>query len=185
MQEQMTTIFQGIMLETCGSFAFWDGAIESAATVPGLSAEMLLMECMRRIDEQRQDERTGSGERLLRILTKFNGAFRDIFATAGQAGDGVGEALAGAAAFTFAGETGHAGCYRGIEFDADGELPPDHFLAQFEAALEPEDDPEQLLLEVLSKAILFLLFVAGEHLDPQVHETLHARVKATVASAVE
>ena len=35
--------------------------------------------------------------------------------------------------------------------------------------------------EVLSKAMLFLLFVAGEHLDPEVHRALHARAKETVA----
>jgi hypothetical protein len=30
--------------------------------------------------------------------------------------------------------------------------------------------------------MLFLLFVAGEHLDPEVHRALHARTKATVTA---
>ncbi len=61
-------------------------------------------------------------------------------------------------------------------------MPVAAFLDRFEeAALGTGEDPPALLRDVLSKAMLSLLFVAGEHLDPEVHRALHARTKATVA----
>ena len=53
MQEQVTLIFQAIMLESEGIFTFSEGPVEDSLTVPGLSVEMLLMEGLRRIDEMK------------------------------------------------------------------------------------------------------------------------------------
>jgi len=42
-------------------------------------------------------------------------------------------------------------------------------------------DPGERLSDVLSKAMLFLLFVAGAYIEPGVHQELHSRVKARVS----
>ncbi len=41
--------------------------------------------------------------------------------------------------------------------------------------------PEAILSDALSTVMLFLLFVAGEHLEPAVHQALHTRVKSIVS----
>ena len=50
-----------------------------------------------------------------------------------------------------------------------------------EAAARDGRAPEELLSDVLSTVMLFLLFVAGEHLEPGVHQALHSRVKSIVS----
>ena len=42
-------------------------------------------------------------------------------------------------------------------------------------------DPGERLSDVLSNAMLFLLFVAGAHVEPSVVQELHSRVKARVS----
>jgi hypothetical protein len=180
MQEQVTAIFQAIMLESEGVFTFAEGSVEDSLTVPGLSVEMLLMEGLRRIDEMKAGSQEDMREQLERILAGFNEGFRDIFATATKAGSG--DALKRASRSAFASDAFQAAFFEGVAFTAEGEVPAAAFLDRFEeAALGTGEDPPALLRDVLSKAMLFLLFVAGEHLDPEVHRALHARIKATVA----
>jgi len=180
MQEQVTAIFQAIMLESEGVFTFAEGSVEDSLTVPGLSVEMLLMEGLRRIDEMKAASSEDVREKLERILAGFNAGFRDIFATATEAGSG--DALTRASRSAFASDAFQAAFFEGIQFTAEGEVPAAAFLDRFEqAALGAGEDPAALLRDVLSKATLFLLFVAGEHLDPEVHRALHARAKATAA----
>jgi hypothetical protein len=50
-----------------------------------------------------------------------------------------------------------------------------------EAAAREGRAPEELLSDALSTVMLFLLFVAGEHLDTGVHQALHSRVKSIVS----
>src|SRR4029453_12269865 len=52
-QEHVTTVFQAILLETRGAFVLTDERYDDTLTVPGLSAEGLLMEGVRRLDELR------------------------------------------------------------------------------------------------------------------------------------
>ena len=181
MQEQVTTIFMSIVRENEGSFALFDENVEDLATVPGLPVEMLLMESMRRMDEETRVERGPSGERFELILQRFDEYFRDIFATAAEAGAEA--ALRSAAAFTFAGESAQLACFHNLELDPSGGLPVELLVGKLgESVAGSVAEREQLLIGVLSKGALFLLFVAGEHLDLRVHEALHARVKATVAA---
>ncbi len=183
MQEQVASIFRGIVRERGGSFALTHEIVPDDVTVPGLPAEALLLDVMRRLDEEVHSEASveGGRERLESILARYNDAFRDIFATADEAGAGV--RVREAAAAPFASESGPASRLQGIEFGADGDLPTSRFLEAFASAvaIDESGDGEGLLRGVLSKALLFLLFVAGEHLHPSVHEALHGRVKATVA----
>jgi hypothetical protein len=179
MQEQVTVIFQAIMLESEGVFTFAEGSVGDSLTVPGLSVEMLLMEGLRRIDEMKAGSSEDVREKLERILAGFNEGFRDIFATATEAGPS--DALTRASRSAFASDAFQAAFFEGVQFTAEGEVPVAAFLDRFEqAALAAGEDPAALLRDVLSKAMLFLLFVAGEHLDPEVHRELHARAKATV-----
>jgi hypothetical protein len=180
MQEQVTVIFQAIMLESEGIVTFSEGRVEDSLTVPGLSVEMLLMEGLRRIDEMKAAPPEDVREQLERILAGYNEGFRDIFATATKAGSG--EAMKRASNSAFASDAFQAAFFDGVAFTAEGEVPVTAFLDRFEeAALGTGEDPPALLHDVLSKAMLFLLFVAGEHLDPEVHRALHARAKAIVA----
>jgi hypothetical protein len=184
MQEQVTAIFQAIMLESEGVFAFSEGPIEGSVTVPGLSVEMLLMEGLRRIDEMKVASPEDVHEKLERIVASYNEGFRDIFATATEAGSG--DALIRASRSAFASDAFQAAFFEGIAFTAQDGVPVDAFLERFEeAALGTGEEPVALLHDVLSKAMLFLLFVAGEHLDPEVQRALHARTKATVTGPVE
>jgi len=61
-QEHVTTVFQAILLETRGAFVLTDERYDDTLTVPGLSAEGLLMEGVRRLDELRV-LRSGGGRR--------------------------------------------------------------------------------------------------------------------------
>jgi len=179
MQEQVTMIFQAIMLEPEGIFTFSEGSVEDSLTVPGLSVAMLLMEGLRRIDEMKAGSPEGVRKRLEQILADFNAGFRDIFATAKKHGSG--DALKRASHSAFASDAFQAAFFDGIAFTATGEVPVAAFLDRFEeAALAMGEDPPALLGDVLSKAMLFLLFVAGEHLEPEVHRALHARAKTAV-----
>src|SRR4030095_14584693 len=94
-QEHVTTVFQAILLETRGAFVLTDERYDDTLTVPGLSAEGLLMEGVRRLDELRVLRSGGDGEPA-RVLAAFNAAFGDIFATVEEAG--AGDALRRAAA---------------------------------------------------------------------------------------
>jgi hypothetical protein len=179
-QEHVTTVFQGILQEASGSFVFSDERVDEALMVPGLSAEGLLMEGVRRLDELRA-LRSGGGSdgEPARVLAAFNEAFRDIFATAEDAGAGA--ALHRAAASVFDDDPVHV-MFRGVRFTPDGELPPEPLLPMLAAHDDAEGrDPGEVLADTLSTLMLFLLFVAGEHLEPKVHQQLHSRVKARVS----
>lgn len=178
-QEHVTTIFQAILLETQGSFVLTEEAPADDVSVPGLSAEALLMEGVRRLDELRAG-RNRDGGAPEGVLAAFNGAFRDIFATAEQAG--AGEALRRAAQSVFEDERAHAGAFRDLHFGPEGELSGAEVLERAAQAARSEGrSPEAVLADALGTVVLFLLFVAGEHLAPRVHRALHARVKAIVS----
>jgi hypothetical protein len=177
-QEHVTTIFQAILLETRGTFVLCDESFDETLTVPGLSAEGLLMEGVRRIDELRALRSAGDAAPT-RVLAAFNDAFRDIFATAEEAGAGA--ALRRAAASVFDDDPAHA-ALRELRFSPEGELPAEQVLPMLnEHAAAEGRDPSDLLNESLSKVMLFLLFVAGAHLDAAAHQELHSRVKARVS----
>ena len=180
MQEHAITIFQSILLESRGAFLLTQECIDDALTVPGLPAEALLMECVRRLDEMRAGgSMAGRSREPEKVLATFNGAFRDILATADQAG--AGDALRSAAASVFEEEPSHEPIFRGIAFSEQGELPEQEVLKRAsEVAKNREVLVGDLLLDALTTAMLFLLFVAGEHLEPSVNQALHARVKAAV-----
>ena len=181
MQEHAITIFQSILLESRGAFVLTREYVDDALTVPGLPTEGLLMECVRRLDEMRAGGRAAAATREPeQLLAAFNGAFRDILATADQSG--AGEFLRGAAASVFEEESPHKPIFRGIAFSEQGELPEQEVLKRAcEVAKKREVPVGSLLLDALTTAMLFLLFVAGEHLEPSVHQALHTRVKAAVA----
>jgi hypothetical protein len=180
MQEHAITIFQSILLESRGVFLLTQECVDDALTVPGLPAEALLMEGVRRLDEMRAGEfasgRTCTPER---VLAAFNGAFRDIFATADQSGAGA--ALRSAAANVFEEEPSHQSVFRGIAFSEQGELPEQEVLKRASEMAKSRGVPmQELLFDALTTAMLFLLFVAGEHLEQSVNQALHSRVKAAV-----
>jgi hypothetical protein len=161
-QEHVTTIFQAILLESRGSFVLTDEVVEDAPTVPGLSAEGLLMEGVRRLDELRVANAPGRLPSAERVLAAFAGAFRDIFATAESAG--AGSALQSAAASVFEDDPAHAGVFHGLAFSEEGDLPEPELLERAARAAERLGRPaEALLSDALSTVMLFLLFVAGEH----------------------
>jgi hypothetical protein len=179
-QEHVTTIFQAILLETQGSFVLTEESTADDVSVPGLSAAALLMEGVRRLDELRAG-RAGDGAAPATVLAAYNNAFRDIFATAEQAG--AGEALRRAAETVFEDERAHAGAFRDLRFGPEGELSAPEVLERAErAAIHEDRAPEAVLADALSTIVLFLLFVAGEHLEPRVHRALHTRVKAIVSA---
>jgi len=183
MQEQFTSIFQAIMLAPEGVFAFSEEPVEGSVTVPGLSVEMLLMEGLRRIDEMKAALPKEVREKLERTIAGFNEAFREIFAAAAEAGSS--DALIRASRSAFASDAFQAAFFDGIAFSAEGELPVAEFLERFEeVARGVGEDPEAFLCDVLSKAMLFLLFVTGEHLGAEAQSVLHARTKATIAARV-
>jgi len=177
-QELVTTVFQEILQETRGCFALCERGDEGTPSVPGLSAEGLLMEGVRRLDELRALRSGDAGAHApTEVLAAFNAAFRDIFATAEEAGAGA--ALQRAAATVFDDDPAHA-AFRGLRFTPEGELVPDEVLALLDELDASEGDRGAHLADALSTAMLFLLFVAGEHLAPEVHHELHSRVKARV-----
>jgi hypothetical protein len=177
-QEHVTTVFQAILLETHAGFVLAAEPFDETLTVPGLSAEGLLMECMRRLDEMSMLRAGGDAAPAL-VLAAFNGAFRDIFATAEDAG--AGPALRSAAESVFDDDPDHA-IFGGLHFAPDGELAGEDVLPRIDARpLGDPRDPSHLLSEALSRVMLFLLFVCGAHLERDVHRELHARVKARVS----
>lgn len=180
-QEHVVTIFQAILLESRGNFLLADERLEEAATVPGLSAEGVLMEGVRRLDELRvSGAGAGAGRAPEHVLAAFAGAFRDIFATAHDAG--VCDALHSAAASVFEDDPVHAGVFEGVGFSEHGDLPEAEILARARRAGERDGRaPEEILSDSLSTVMLFLLFVAGEHLEPGAHQALHSRVKSIVS----
>jgi hypothetical protein len=179
-QEHVITIFQAILLESRGSFLLADETVVDAATVPGLSAEGLLMEGVRRLDELRVSGPGAGRAEPERVMAAFAGAFRDIFATTYEAG--AGEALQSAARSVFEDDPSHADVFQGLAFSSTGELPEAEIVERArEAATRDGRAPEELLSDVLSTVMLFLLFVAGEHLEPGVHQALHSRVKSIVS----
>ena len=87
-QEHVTSVFQAILLESAGAFVLTDGRARDTLTLPGLSAEGLLMEGVRRIDEMRVGTGAAAGCSLDALLGAYDSAFRDIFATAQEADAG-------------------------------------------------------------------------------------------------
>lgn len=179
-QEHVITIFQAILLESRGSFLLADEMVGDAATVPGLSAEGLLMEGVRRLDELRVSGPGAGRAGPERVMAAFAGSFRDIFATTYEAG--AGEALQSAARSVFEDDPSHADVFRGLSFSRTGGLPEAEIVERArQAATREGRSPEEMLSDVLSTVMLFLLFVAGEHLEPGVHQALHSRVKSIVS----
>ena len=69
-----------------------------------------------------------------------------------------------------------------LRFSRDGDLPGRPGAAAAGAGRRHRRArPGRAALDLLSKAMLFLLFVAGAHLEPGVHQELHSRVKARVS----
>lgn len=179
-QEHVTNIFQAILLESRGSFILTDESAEDAPTVPGLSAEGLLMEGVRRLDELRMRGGPDGDGALERILAAYSGAFRDIFATAH--GAGAGEALCRAAASVFEDDPAHVEIFEGIRFAPNGDLLEVGICERVKGvALREGRRADEVLSGALSTVLLFLLFVTGEHLETSVHQALHDRVKTMVA----
>jgi hypothetical protein len=177
-QEHVTTVFQAILLETHAAFVLTSEPFDETLTVPGLSAEGLLMEGVRRLDEL-SVLRAGGDAAPARVLAAYNDAFRDIFATAEDAG--AGDALRAAAESVFDDDPDHD-TFGGLRFARDGELLAAAVLPRLDGRRTDDlRDPSQLLSEALSRVMLFLLFVAGAHLGGEVHRELHARVKARVS----
>jgi len=179
-QEHVIAIFQAILLESCGTFVLTEEDIDDVQTVPGLAAEPVLMEGVRRIDELRFGGPLAAGACAPeRIVASFNGAFRDIFTTADQAG--VGAALRDAVVSSFEEDASRAPFLRGLVISEQGELPAAELLERAVVFARKENaQVDEMLSTVLSNAVLFLLFVAGEHLDKAVHQALYARVKAII-----
>lgn len=177
-QEHVTVIFQAVLLESGGSFVLASETLDDVLTVPGLSAEGLLMEGVRRLDELRvRGDTAGEPER---VLHAFVEAFRDIFATCEDAG--AGEPLRAAAASVFEDDPAHAAMFSGIAFDDDGQLPERRLLERVsEASQKSGRAVEEIVSDVFSTIALFLLFVAGEHVAPDVHQELHRRVKRMIS----
>jgi hypothetical protein len=180
-QEHVIAIFQAILLEAGGTFVLTEEDLDDVQTVPGLPVEPVLMEGVRRIDELRFGGSLGAEACAPeRIIASFNGALRDIFTTADQAG--VGAALRAALLSSFEEDASNAPFLRGIEISKQGELPAGELLERaVEVARKENAQVDEMLSTALSNAVLFLLFVAGEHLDRNVHQALHARVKAIIA----
>ena len=179
-QEHVITIFQAILLESHGSFLFADETAADAATVPGLSAEGLLMEGVRRLDELRASSAPGSSAE--RVVEAFAGAFRDIFASADDAGAGAALRAAAASVFDDDPDPQHAGVFEGVELSETGELPQREIVRRAtEAATRDGRRPEEIVQASLKTVMLFLLYVAGEHLEPPAQQALHRRVKSLVS----
>jgi len=182
MQEQVTSVFQAIQLAEEGAFTFTDGQAEGSVTVPGLSVEMLLIEGLRRIDEMKAASPNDGRARFERILASYNTAFRSVFEAFRAASSG--DALERASRSAFSSDAFRAAFFDGIEFSADGEVPAATFLDRFEeVARGVGEDSEALLNDVLRKGLLFLLFVAGEHLEPAAQRDLYERVKSMTSLA--
>lgn len=178
-QEHVTAVFQAILLETGGCFVLMDGDVRDILTLPGLSAEGLLMEGVRRLDEMRVGA-TGADRSVEALLGAYDSAFRDIFATAVEAGAGA--ELHSAATSILEDDPAHVEIFGELRFGVAGELPLDELAKRVVARVRRRGgNAESVITETLSTLTLFLLFVAGEHLVPDVHRALHARVKAIVA----
>jgi hypothetical protein len=179
-QEHVTAVFQAILLEADGSFLLTDERVRDALTLPGLSAEGLLMEGARRIDEMRVSADPGGRSSIDSVLSAYDSAFRDIFATASEAG--AGDALHSAALSILDDDPLHAEVFGDLRFGPAGGLPAGELAKHVDSlARETNRSADLLLGDSLSTLTLFLLFVAGEQLAPDVHRALHARVKAIVA----
>jgi len=177
-QEHVITVFQAILLEPHGSFLLADESVLDATTVPGLSAEALLMEGARRLDELRRGA-NGSAER---VAEAFGRAFRDLFTTA--EGAGAGAAVRGAARSVFDDDPDplRAGAFAGVAFSEAGGLPEDELVRRATEAGARDGRPAQDILHAsLKTVLLFLLYVAGEHLPSGAQQALHARVKLLVS----
>jgi hypothetical protein len=182
-QEHVITIFQAVLLESRGSFMLSDERVADVPSVPGLSAEGVLMEGIRRLDELRNSgvpDADGRGAE--RVMAAFAGTFRDIFATAEEAG--TGDALRRVAANVFEDDPDpeDSGIFEGVAFSSDGGLPEAEILRRaVEVGARDGRAPDRILQESLTTVMLFLLFVAGEHLEPGVQQALHSRVKSIVS----
>jgi len=72
--------------------------------------------------------------------------------------------------------------FEGVAFSESGGLPEQDILRRAgEAGARDGRAPDRILQESLSTVMLFLLFVAGEHLEPNVQQALHSRVKSIVS----
>jgi hypothetical protein len=72
--------------------------------------------------------------------------------------------------------------FSSLRFSRGGDLAVDQVLPLLAREGDVgERDPAERLADLLSKAMLFLLFVASAHLEPSVHQELHSRVKARVS----
>ena len=121
-------------------------------------------------------------EQRIGMVACFATCFRDIFQTAKQAG--VEDSIRRAARDAFAGDPAHAAAFRDFCFGEDGDIDTADFLDRFDRLAPPAESASgELLLELLSKSVLFLLFVAGEHIKGDAHQALHRRVKSVLVDA--
>ena len=106
--------------------------------------------------------------------------FRDIFATAHDAGAALRAAAAGV--FEDDPDPQHAGAFQGVAFSPTGELPEQEIVRRAtEVAARDGGRPEEILQASLITVMLFLLYVAGEQLEPPAQQALHRRVKSLVS----
>lgn len=183
-QEHVTAVFEAILLEDGGYFALLDACVRDALTLPGLSAEGLLMEGVRRIDEMRRGDGSRGNQSIDAVLDSHDKAFRDIFATSIEAG--AGEELFDAARSILSDDPVHSEIFGELRLSPDGELPRDELGKRIDTLVRSRGTtPEALVNDSFSTLTLFLLFVAGEHLERDVHRALLGRVKALVSSGSE
>ena len=158
----------------------WPERVRDTLTLPGLSAEGLLMEGVRRIDELRVDADPASGIDVDAMLEAYAAAFRDIFATAGAAG--AAGVLQEAARSMLEDDPAHAELFGPLRLGPLGELPVGELAKHVDdLARRKGVAAETLLGDGLATLTLSLLFVAGEPLHGEVHRALHDRVKAHIA----
>ncbi|MEN8183379.1 MAG: DUF4388 domain-containing protein [Myxococcota bacterium] len=129
-------------------------------------------------DPRQHDE---GREMLARSLALYNRVFREIREACVRAG--AGEVLARATEASLQEEPVLSEPLQGIRLLPDGALPEHKVLARFEDPGLAADERRALLLRELHKLTKFLLFFAGERLDPLVHEALYQRVKKALRPA--
>jgi hypothetical protein len=120
-------------------------------------------------------------EMLARTLAPYNRAFREIREACERAG--AGEALARATEASLQEEPVLSEPLQGIRLLPDGALPEHKVFTRFEDPGLAADELRAQLLRELVQLTKFLLFFAGERLDPLVHEALYQRVKKTLGRA--
>ncbi len=183
---------EAVFLSTCrlGSGEFHLIAPLDMTEVPAmlrLDVQHLLLDAIRQLDEvEEHHEADTHGEELRRtqpvakedlpddgislIITTYNEALRRLFATVGNAARGalLREAV------RFIQDAAYAALFAGAVLRGDGTLPS-NILLQNMAKIR-KDDPSQVLQLALSELLFFLMFAAGDALQPEVELALQRDV---------